>query len=164
MTDPAVGGANFSPADFVELAEEGVKQGIIYKGNTLEELAEAAGMDSEKLISNIESYNEACETKNDVYGKSAENLEYPVQNGPFYAAKMQISNLGTTGGVRVSENLEALDEELRPIPGLYVVGNDAGGFYGNITTYPPYEGLATGFAVNSGKIGGRTAAEYALSK
>ncbi|HAQ42262.1 MAG TPA: hypothetical protein DCM73_16510 [Clostridiales bacterium] len=121
-------------------------------------------MNPEKLAANIDSYNEACTTKNDIYGKSAENLEYPVKNGPFYAVKMQISNLGTLGGVRVSENLEALNEELKPISGLYVVGNDAGGFYGNITTYPPYEGLATGFAVNSGKIGGRAAAEFALSK
>lgn len=164
VTDPAVGGANFDPANFVELAEEGVKQGIIFKGNTLEELAEAAGMNPEKLAANINSYNEACTTKNDIYGKSAENLEYPVKNGPFYAVKMQISNLGTLGGVRVSENLEALNEELKPITGLYVVGNDAGGFYGNITTYPPYEGLATGFAVNSGKIGGRAAAGFALGK
>jgi fumarate reductase flavoprotein subunit len=77
---------------------------------------------------------------------------------------MQISNLGTLGGVRVSEKLEALNEGLKPVPGLYVVGNDAGGFYGNITSYPPYEGLATGFAVNSGKIGGRAAAEFALGK
>lgn len=164
ITDPAVGGANFDPADFVELADEGVKQGIIYKGNTLEELAIAADMDAEKLIDNINSYNAACESKDDVYGKSPENLEYPVKNGPFYAVKMQISNLGTLGGVRVSEKLEALNEGLKPVPGLYVVGNDAGGFYGNITSYPPYEGLATGFAVNSGKIGGRAAAEFALGK
>lgn len=164
VTDPAVGGANFDPADFIELAEEGVKQGIIYKGETLEELAKEAGMEPEKLVANIKEYNEACETKVDMYGKAAENLEYPLVKGPFYAVKMQVGNLGTTGGVRVSENLEAVDEQLNPIPGLYVVGNDAGGFYGNITTYPPYEGLATGFAVNSGKIGGRAAADFALGK
>lgn len=163
VTDPAVGGANFDSANFAELAEEGVKQGNVFKGESLEELAEAAGMDPAKLVSNIEAYNKACETKEDPYGKSAENLEYPVSVGPFYAVKMQISNLGTLGGVRVSENLEAVDSQMDPIPGLYVVGNDAGGFYGNTTTYPPYEGLATGFALNSGKIGGRSAADYALN-
>lgn len=164
VTDPAVGGANFDPADFVELAEEGVKQGNVFKGATLEELAEASGMDPAKLVANIAEYNEVCASKNDPYGKSAENLIYPVQEGPFYAVKMQISNLGTLGGVRVSENLEAVNTQFDPIPGLFVVGNDAGGFYGNITSYPPYEGLATGFALNSGKIGGTSAAKYALGK
>ena len=44
------------------------------------------------------------------------------------------------------------------------MGNDAGGFYGNITSYPSYEGLATGFALNSGKLGGMNAAKEALAK
>lgn len=164
VTDPAIGGANFDPADFVELAEEGVKQGNIFKGETLAELAEVAGMDAEKLEANIAEYNQICESKQDPFGKSAENLAYPVSEGPFYAVKMQISNLGTLGGVRVSERLEAVDAQMDPIPGLFVVGNDAGGFYGNITSYPPYEGLATGFAVNSGKIGGRSAAAFVLEQ
>lgn len=164
VTDPAVGGANFEPADFIGLAEEGVLQGNVFKGETLAELAAQTGMDAEKLKANIEEYNEACRTKHDPYGKTPENLRYPVENGPYYAVKMQISNLGTLGGVRVSEKLEAVDSNLSPIPGLYVVGNDAAGFYGNITSYPPYEGLATGFALNSGKIGGRSAAEFALEE
>lgn len=164
VTDPAIGGANFDPADFVKLAEEGVKQGNIFKGGTLDELAEATGMNAEKLKANILEYNMICETKEDPFGKSAANLVYPVQEGDFYAIKMQISNLGTLGGVRVSENLEAVDSQLKAIPGLFVVGNDAGGFYGNITSYPTYEGLATGFAVNSGKIGGRSAARFALEQ
>lgn len=164
VTDPAVGGANFDPADFVELAEEGVKQGNVFKGETLEELAANTGMDPERFIKNIEEYNQICETKEDPFGKSAENLIYPVQEGPYYAVKMQISNLGTLGGVRVNEKLQAVDIDLKPIQGLYVVGNDAGGFYGNITTYPTYEGLATGFAVHSGKLGGQNAALEALGK
>lgn len=164
VTDPAVGGANFDPADFVELAEEGVKQGNVFKGETLEELAKNTGMDPERLIANIEEYNAACASKEDPFGKSAENLAYPVSDGPYYAVKMQISNLGTLGGVRVNEKLQAVNIDLVPVEGLYVVGNDAGGFYGNITTYPSYEGLATGFALHSGKLGGMNAAKEALSK
>ena len=162
VMDPAVGGPNMEPADFVELAEEGVKQGSIFKGETLEELAANIGMDKDRLVANINEYNESIKTKEDPYGKSASNLEFSVSEGPFYGVKMMISNLGTTGGVRVNEKLEATDIDLKPIPGLYVVGNDAGGYYGNVTAYPPYEGLATGFALNSGRIGGESAAEYAL--
>ena len=121
-------------------------------------------MDPERFAANIEEYNAACASKADPFGKSAENLVYPVSDGPFYAVKMQISNLGTLGGVRVNEKLQAVNIDLEPVKGLYVVGNDAGGFYGNITSYPSYEGLATGFALNSGKLGGMNAAKEALAK
>lgn len=161
--DPAVGGPNMEPADFIELAEEGVIQENIVKGETLEELAANLNMDKDRLIANVEEYNKAVETKEDKYGKSPKNLVYGIKEGPFYAIKMMIGNLGTTGGVRVNEKLQATDVDLKPIEGLYVVGNDAGGFYGNTTGYPPYEGLATGFALNSGRIGRESAAEYILS-
>ena len=156
--DTAVGGPNMDPGDFVALAEEGVKQGIITKGETLEELANNLDMEPERLISNVKDYNTAVQTKKDPYGKSEQSLVYEVSEGPFYAIKMQISNLGTLGGVRVNEKLQATDENLKPIPGLFVVGNDAAGFYGNITSYPVFEGLATGFAWNSGRIAGENAA------
>jgi fumarate reductase flavoprotein subunit len=158
IMDTAVGGPNMESGNFLALAEEGFRQGIITKGETLEELAKNLGMESPRLIANVEEYNRIVRTKLDPFGKSPESLVYPVSTGPFYAAKMQISNLGTLGGVRVNEKLQATDANLKPIPGLYMAGNDAAGFYGNITSYPPYEGLATGFAWNSGRIAGENAA------
>lgn len=159
LMDTAVGGPNMEDGDFVALAEEGVKQGIVTKGETLEELAEKLGMEAARLIANVEEYNNAVKTKKDPYGKSEKSLVYPVTDGAFYAIKMQMGNLGTLGGVRVNEKLQACDVNLKPVQGLYVVGNDAAGFYGNNTCYPPYEGLATGFAWNSGRIAGESAAE-----
>jgi len=40
---------------------------------------------------------------------------------------------------------------------LYVAGNDAGSIYDN--SYPDYEGLSQGFAMNSGRIAGENAAK-----
>lgn len=157
VMDTAVGGPNMDKADFVELAEEGVKQGIITKGETIEELAKRLDVEKSTLQTTVEDYNTAIKTKEDAYGKSKDSLVYGIEEGPFYAVKMQISNLGTLGGVRVNDKLQATDENLKPISGLYVVGNDAAGFYGNNTAYPPYEGLATGFAWNSGRIAGEDA-------
>ena len=157
--DTAVGGPNMDPADFVEQAEIGVSEGAIIKGETIEELAQALGMEPERLAKNVAEYNEAVATGEDVYGKSKESLVFSVEEGPFYAIPMTMGNLGTLGGVRVNERLQACDVNLKPVPGLYVVGNCAAGFYGNTTCYPPYEGLATGFALNSGRIGGESAAE-----
>ncbi|WP_268238721.1 hypothetical protein [Paenibacillus segetis] len=39
------------PGDFTAVAEEGVKQGIITKGDTLEELAKNLDMESDRLTS-----------------------------------------------------------------------------------------------------------------
>ena len=68
-------------------------------------------------------------------------------------------SLSTLGGVRVDENMQALDKNLKPIGGLYAVGNNAYGFY-STPSYPPYQGLALGFAYNSGRIAGMEAAKY----
>lgn len=157
--DTAVGGPNMEPGDFVELAETGVSEGAVFKADTIEALAEALSMEPERLARNVAEYNEAVKSGNDVYGKSAESLVFSVEEGPYYAIPMKMGNLGTLGGVRVNERLQACDVNLKPVPGLYVVGNCAAGFYGNTTCYPPYEGLATGFALNSGRIGGESAAE-----
>lgn len=156
--DTAVGGPNMDPADFIELAETGVSEGAIFKADSIEELAAVLGMEPERLAQNVAEYNAAVESKEDVYGKSAESLVFSVAEGPYYAIPMVMGNLGTLGGVRVNERLQACDVNLKPVAGLYVVGNSAAGFYGNTTCYPPYEGLATGFALNSGRIGGESAA------
>jgi fumarate reductase flavoprotein subunit len=39
--------------------------------------------------------------------------------------------MGTNGGVIVDGRLRVLDKDQEPIPGLYAVGNCAGGRYGN---------------------------------
>lgn len=76
---------------------------------------------------------------------------------PFYAIKSVATTLGTLGGVKVNENLQAVNKQDDPIPGLYVVGNDAGGLYGD-----SYDLIMAGstiaFAVNSGRIAGEHAA------
>ena len=108
------------PADFVEQAEIGVSEGAIIKGETIEELAQALGMEPERLAKNVAEYNEAVATGEDVYGKSKESLVFSVEEGPFYAIPMTMGNLGTLGGVRVNERLQACDVNLKPVPGLYV--------------------------------------------
>ena len=64
--------------------------------------------------------------------------------------------------MRVNDRFEALNSELKPIHGLYAVGNNANGFY-SAPSYPPYQGLALGFAWNSGRIAGKEAAEYVMT-
>lgn len=144
--------------DFRALADEAVRQGVAFKADTLEELGRLAGFSSE-FAGEVAAYNTAVETKKDPFGKPAEFLKFGVKKGPFYAMRAKVVSLSTLGGVRVNENMQALDTHYKTIPGLYVVGNDASGFY-SAPSYPPYQGLALGFAYNSGRIGGMEAAEF----
>ena len=98
-------------------------------------------------------------TGKDPLGKPAEFLKFEVKDGPFYAMRAKVVSLSTLGGVRVNANMQALDKNYKPVGGLYAVGNNAYGFY-STPSYPPYQGLALGFAYNSGRIGGMEAAKY----
>ncbi|WP_162365999.1 FAD-dependent oxidoreductase [Acerihabitans arboris] len=148
--------------DFVKLANDSLASGQVFKGATLGELAKNAGMDAAVLEASITAYNQAIGTKKDGrFGKSAANLVYAVNQGPFFAFKARVVNLSSIGGIRVNENLEALNIDSHPVRGLYATGNNASGFY---NSYPPYQGLALGFAYNSGRIAGESAARYALGK
>jgi fumarate reductase flavoprotein subunit len=139
------------------------KGGVVYKADTLAELAEATGMNATKLKISVNRYNKAVESKNDdFFYKKAEYLKYTVEKGPFYAIRVRGSAYGSIGGVRINENIQALKSDGQPIAGLYVAGADAGGMYDN--SYPDLEGLTMSFAMNSGRIAGENAAAYSLEK
>lgn len=153
-------GAATGTGDFVQLAEEAVKGETAFKGNTLEELAANAGMNPERFVKTVATYNNAVNRQDDrEFSKSAKSLAYSVERGPFYAFIAQAAYLGTVGGVRVDENLAVLDDNFEPIPGLYTGGANAGGYYEG-HSYPAFEGLASGFTWTSGRIAGSHAADY----
>lgn len=144
--------------DFRAMAEDAVSQGVAFKGETLEELAKKAGFDP-SFVKTVADYNQVIDSGKDPFGKPKQYLKFPVKTGPFYAIRAKVVSLSTLGGVRVNSNMQALDKDYKPIRGLYVVGNNAYGFY-STPSYPPYQGLALGFAYNSGRIGGGEAARY----
>ena len=67
-----------------------------------------------------------------------------------------------TGGVSYAlrANLEVLDKKDAVIPGLYAGGFDAGGMYGDSYPIKSSSGLASSFALNSGRIAGKSALKY----
>ena len=153
-------GAATGSGDFTALAEEAVAGKTAFKGATLTELATNAGMDPSTLNQTVATYNQAVAFKNDnEFSKRSQSLEYPINAGPFYAFVSQAAYLGTVGGVRVDRNLAVLDDDFKPIPGLYTGGANAGGYYEG-HSYPAFEGLASGFTWTSGRIAGTSAAAY----
>ena len=109
--------------------EEGVAEGTCFKGETLEELAEAAGINAEGLVAEVEHYNSMCEAGEDVEFFKDASMMLPLTTGPFYAIKAQPCRLSTLCGVKVSEKLEVMGSNGAPIPGLYAGGIDTGGFF-----------------------------------
>ena len=142
--------------------EAGIKEGIVFKGKTLEALAENAGFLKSEFVEQVKDYNEYVKNKDDKqFYKSAKNLKYSVSEGPFYALKVVTYNLTTLGGIKVNEKLEAVTPDFKPIKGLYAVGNVAGGLYSD--SYMTIEGLTMGFASTSGRMAGIYSAEFVKS-
>ena len=56
----------------------------------------------------------------------------PLNKAPYYAFPFQGGITATFGGPKINANAQVINNEGRVIPGLYAVGNAAGGlFYGN---------------------------------
>ena len=156
-------GAKMDLDDFVKLADASVEAGTAFKGSTLEELAEVTGMNADDLKATVDRYNSMIEKGSDTdYGKASESLAYKVESGDFYAFDVRGVFLGTIGGVKVDDNMQVMTTDFELIPGLYAAGTTAGGYYTGVG-YPPYEGLACGFAYTSGRIAGTSAVKYVNS-
>jgi fumarate reductase flavoprotein subunit len=136
---------------FEEDFKKGEANGKAFKADTLKELARKTGMDYEIMQSNIDRYNEFCKVRHD--GDFVKPARYmnPVEKEPFYAIKSVATSLGTLGGIKINEKMQAINDKGEPVPGLYIVGNDAGGMYGDSYDLV-MAGSTVGFAVNSGRI------------
>ena len=129
----------------------------ICQADTIEELAEKAGIDVAGLVAQVEEYNEMCDAGwDEIFEKDRSYME-PIAKGPFYCCRQNVGAYGSLGGVKVNHKLEVLNEEAKVIPGLYCVGTDACSIYGD--SYPfTLPGNTMGFCLNSGRIAGEQAA------
>ena len=108
----------------------------------------------------VEEYNDMCEEKYDGIFEKEQQYLYPMEKGPFYALKFYVGAYGTLGGIKINYKTEVQNTEGDSIPGLYAVGTDACAIYGDC--YPfTLSGNTMGFYLNSGRIAGENAAEYA---
>jgi succinate dehydrogenase/fumarate reductase flavoprotein subunit len=135
-----------------------LRSGYLKRGDTIEALAAACGIDAAGLARTVSEFNrharEGCDPAFHRGGTSYDRMQgdpehagpnpcvAPIERGPFYAVRIVPGSLGTFAGLAVNEHAQALDGEGRPIDGLYAAGNDAtsvmGGHYpsGGITLGP----------------------------
>ncbi|WEV38733.1 flavocytochrome c [Lactobacillus sp. ESL0680] len=105
-----------------------VEAGTLLKADTLEELAEKAGMDPDVLVATIKKYNSYVDAgKDPEFGKSAFHLKCEV--APFYATPRKPAIHHTMGGVKINPKAQVLNEQDQVIDGLYAAGEVAGGLH-----------------------------------
>lgn len=132
----------------------------IFKADTVEELAQAAGLDPEKLAATVETYNEMCAAGADTrFSKPAEYMR-ALEEGPFYAFEVFNGYFTTVGGIKVTPQAEVLDDANQVIPGLYAGGSDAGGLYGDTYDVGIAAGSQASWAINSGRLAAKNGASY----
>lgn len=130
--------------------------GAVVKADSIEELAAGMGVDAGTLKKTISSYNEACAAGEDKdFLKPAEFLR-PISTPPFYALHQSPSVLVSCGGIRVNGRFQVTDADYQAIDGLYAVGMEASGLYGD-TYNLDVPGTANGFAHTSGRLAARDA-------
>jgi succinate dehydrogenase/fumarate reductase flavoprotein subunit len=147
-----------------------IHSGYLFRGETIADLAKQIGAAPETLEETIAAYNPPARRGEDpefgrgsnAYNRSLGDPEHkpnpcvaPVERAPFYAVKLVIGDLGTFAGLKCDGSARVLDEDGRPIPGLYAAGNDAlsimGGAY-------PGGGITLGPAITFGYIAARAMA------
>ena len=146
----------------VDAGAEGVKiRGkMTYGAQTLEELADYLGLDEEKkanFLAEIARYNELCEKGLDEDFAKDSFLMLPISEPPYYVSvddnKAFSTGLVELSGLITDENMNVLDRNSDPIPGLYAIGNCCGGRYSNIYQ-TPLAGNSLGWATSMGKMVG----------
>ena len=130
----------------------------MFKGETIEELAENMGVDPEVLASEVARYNEICESGVDTdFSKPADFL-IPLTEAPFYALRQSILFRCSIGGMKVDRKFRVLREDKTPINGLYAVGTDG------CELYRESYGIEVPASCNANNINsGRTAAKDAVA-
>ena len=137
-----------------------LESGVLKKADTLSELADIMGFEGETkktFLATVERYNQLYKEGEDKdFGKPMYRMS-SVEKAPFYAARIAGTMLVTIHGVITDTNSQPLREDGSVIEGLYVCGNDQGGFY-------PHHYPSNFTGINAGRTAtfSRIAAKHAL--
>lgn len=144
-----------------------IRSGYLKTGNSLEELAAACGINPQGLRATVDDYNHhARHGKDPAFGRGATPYNRkqgdpaqqpnpcvaPIEDGPFYAVKVQPGCFGTFAGLKVNPHAQVLGADQQPIAGLYAAGGDMASIMGG---HYPAGGINIGPALTFGYIAAR---------
>ena len=152
-----------------------LRSGYLRRGSTLEQLAQACGIDAAGLRATVQRYNQQARAGRDedfakgetpynrMQGDAASGhpnaCMAPIERGPYYAVRVVPGSLGTFSGLRTNPHAQVLDTQEQTITGLYAVGNDMNSMMGG--RYPS-GGITLGPAMTFGFIAAHHAAGVPL--
>lgn len=156
----------------MSIAKSWHEAGIAVRAAGFSELAEKMGVPAGQFSDTMARFNDNAFAGQDPdfgRGRSAYDRYYgdptvtpnpnlrPLVDGPFYAVKMVLSDLGTCGGLRADDRARVLREDGTVLPGLYAIGNSAANAFGD--SYPGAgatiaQGLVYGYIAARDAAGG----------
>ncbi len=117
--------------------EKHIEAGLMFKCDTLDELADKLGFTGEAketFLATVDRYNALYDAQEDTdFGKPAYRLS-AIRQAPFYGCWLGASLLTTEQGIAINEKGQALDTNNNPMEGLYITGDMSGSFFAN--NYP----------------------------
>lgn len=150
-----------------------VKHATRLQADTLEELAaKMEGINPRAFLQTVSEFNDAVDkdvpfnpavkdgrgTRGLSVPKS--NWAHPLDTGPYVAYAVTCGITCTYAGVKVNTHGQVLDNNDRPLPGVYAAGEMVGGLY--YVKYAGGVGLTAGSVL--GRISGAHAAEHAAAQ
>ncbi|NSX17439.1 FAD-dependent oxidoreductase [Cupriavidus taiwanensis] len=153
-----------------------LRKGYLQRGDSIASLAQACGIDAAALEQTVCEYNAGAQHGEDrQFGRGTTSFNRylgdpehkpnpcvaPIGQGPFYALKVVMGDLGTFDGIATNVEGAVLREDGSAIAGLYAVGNDRASIMGG--NYPG-AGITLGPIMTFGYITGRHIASLAQAR
>ncbi len=141
-----------------------VRSGYLRCGESIQDLATKIDVPADALQQQIAWFNEDSANGIDrQFGKGSTAYNRyqgdalvkpnpcmaPITHGPFYAIRIVIGEIGTFAGLATNAECQVIDQNKKPIEGLFAVGNDAASIMGG--NYPG-AGITLGPAVTLGYV------------
>lgn len=129
-----------------------------FKADTIEGLAEAAGMPVDTFKATVDRYNELGQAGVDEdFGR--EGITPLGSEGPYYAIKVVRATVAGFGGFEINTQSQVLSADGTPIPALYAAGECASGQF--FDKEYPCSGSMLCISTTFGRIAGQNAATEA---
>ncbi len=152
-----VADGNYADKDGLKAALE---QGVVKEFSTLEELADATGINKESLLEEVEAYNNAITEGNSPGFDLPVEKALPLKDAPFYVSSAVRRTFGTIPGIKISENCQVIDGNDVPVENLFASGELTAG---NAFSHQyPGAGIGISYAANSGRHAAKQAASSIL--
>jgi len=128
-----------------------IKEGLLYKADSIDELAKDFKIDPAALKATIKKVNRYAKTGKDKDFHHRAGL-VSLAKGPYYIEKAVPSVHHTMGGLVINEKTEVLNQHGKAIPGLYAAGELTGVIQGSNRL----GGNAIADIITFGRIAGQT--------